>query len=427
MKKVPPYLWTIVFLPVAVIALRPLWFRQLLSSNYVAHRYCYLMSPWLVWTNAISDALIFLSYATLFYGLFRLAYLVRRELRSYLWVFLAFGTFILACGMTHFMEVVTVWRPMYPLSAVLKVVCVVASVPTAIAFLVYIRPMASQIQQYLLEMQSSRKALIASERVAAVGRMSASISHEINNPLESVMNLIYLVKTHPALPADLRPTVDLTEQEVQRVARIANNTLKFYRDSEQMVTVDLTEVMDSIVVLQSGQLRQRRIQVDIDKGGIAAQEVRVLAHPGELRQVLINLVENAIAAMPQGGRLRLSLHSSASAWQGRSGVVLRVADTGTGIPPEVLAKVFDPFFTTKGEQGTGLGLWIVRQIVEKHGGLLTVKSKVGTGTVFSLWLPKEGPATGTEPAWTRHECELPAELESEAAFAALFGIDAARA
>jgi signal transduction histidine kinase len=425
MKKYWTYGLAFVFVPLAAIAMRPGWFHGLFSSNYVAHRFCYLMSPWLVWTNAISDALIFLAYGLLFYGLFRLAYLVRRELRTHLWIFLAFGTFILACGMTHFMEVVTVWRPLYPLSAVMKVICVVASVPTAIAFLIFVQPIAEQIRSYLREMQSSQQALIASERVAAVGRMSASISHEINNPLESVMNLLYLVKTNPELPGALQGTVGLAEQEIRRVAGIANNTLKFYRESEHLVSVDLGEVIESVVALQGAKLRQRRIAVDVVKDGMAEQDMVVMAHPGELRQVLINLVENAMAAMQPGGRLRLSLEPGLTRWRGRSGVVLRVGDTGTGIPQAVVARMFDPFFTTKGEKGTGLGLWIVRQIVEKHGGLLTVKSKVGTGTVFSLWLPKDGPAAEADAA--RLEGAYPPELESDPAFASVFGMDAASA
>jgi signal transduction histidine kinase len=403
----------LLLLPAAAILARPGWLSSLFSSNYVPHRFCYLMRPGLVWTNAVSDGLIFLSYAVIFYGLFRLAYLVRKQLRRRLWLFLAFGTFILACGMTHLMEVITVWLPLYPLSAAIKVVCVLASVPTAIAFLMYVKPIAADVEQYLREMQTNRQALIASERLAAVGRMSASITHEINNPLDSVMNLVHIVKTHPGLPPELQQTVILTEREIGNIAKIANNTLKLYRESPSLVRVNLAEVVDSVLSLEQGKLRQRRIVVDVHSPAGAPTDVEVMAHPGELRQVLVNLVENAIAAMQEGGRLRIMLRPAASAWQGQSGVVLRVADSGTGIAPEAMPKLFDPFFTTKGEKGTGLGLWVTRQIVEKHGGVLRVRSRVGHGTTFSLWFPQGGPLNDDAAAQWAAAGLYPPELDSE--------------
>ena len=167
---------------------------------------------------------IFLAYTVLFESLFLLAWLVRSQLRPYLWIFLAFGLFILTCGLTHFMEVITIWWPLYPLSTSVKIICALVSVPTAIVFQRKVPLLSKEINQYLREMHTSREALVASERLAAVGRLSASISHEINNPLESVMNLIYLIGTHPELPADLQPSVTLAEEELKRVARIANHT-----------------------------------------------------------------------------------------------------------------------------------------------------------------------------------------------------------
>ena len=177
----------------------------LFSERYLPHRFCYLAQPWLIWTNAPADMAIFLAYFVLFQSLFLLAWLVRSQMRPYLWIFLAFGLFILTCGLTHLMEVVTIWWPLYPLSTSVKILCALASVPTAIVFQRKVPLLAKVMNQYLSEMHTSREALVASERLAAVGRLSASISHEINNPLEAVMNLMYLIGTHPGCPPIFSP------------------------------------------------------------------------------------------------------------------------------------------------------------------------------------------------------------------------------
>ena len=231
-----------------------------------------------------------------------------------------------------------------------------------------------------------------SERLAAVGRLSASISHEINNPLEAVMNLVYLIRTHPQLPSELQPSVNLAEEELKRVAGIANHTLTYYRESAQPVPVNLREVVEGVLTLERARLAAA--SVDISTRMLARDPV-IVAHPGEMRQILINLVENSIAALPNGGRLQITVRPAFKMALGQSGYRLSVADNGGGISPENLKKLFTPFFSTKGSSGTGLGLWIVRQIVQKHGGTLRVRSRQHEGTIVSLWLPRDGnPASG---------------------------------
>ncbi len=305
------------------------------SANYLPHPFCYLAQPGLIWTNAPADMAIFLAYVVLFESLFLLAWLVRRQLQSYLWIFLAFGIFILSCGLTHLMEVVTIWWPVYPVATAIKIVCALASVPTAIAFQWKVGPLARELNQYLKEI---RAALVASERLAAVGRLSASISHEINNPLESVMNLMYLIGTHPELPADLRPSVAVAEEELKRVASIANNTLTYYRETAQPVPVNLREVVESVLTLERIRIADAQVSVTTAFPG---KSPIITAHAGEMRQILINLVENALAALPSGGRLHISVRPTYRLAAAEEGFWLRVADSGQGIPPEILQKLVD--------------------------------------------------------------------------------------
>lgn len=372
----------------------------LFSQSYLPHRFCYLAQPWLIWTNAPADFSIFLAYCLLFEALFVLAWMVRRQLQAYLWIFLAFGLFILTCGLTHLMDVITIWHPLYPLSTTIKIICALASIPTAIAFQFRLRPLARELNQYLAEIHSSREALIASERLAAVGRLSASISHEINNPLEAVMNLIYLIRTSPQLAEELRPSADLAEQELKRVASIANHTLTYYRESAQPVAVNLREVVEAVVTLERARLAAANVTA---KTRLLARQPVIVAHPGEMRQILINLVENSIAALPPGGSLQVSVRPSFRWATGQPGYQIAVADNGAGILAENQRKLFTPFFSTKGSSGTGLGLWIVRQIVQKHGGKLRIRSKPGRGTVVALWLPEDGNPVGGQTQHARSQ------------------------
>ena len=214
--------------------------RALFSSSYVPHRYCYLAQPGLVWTNVVMDGLIGLSYAIIFSALFWIANRLRGvpDLRGYLWIFISFGTFIVACGATHIMEIVTVWIPVYPLSATVKVICAAASVPTAILFTRAAPALARAIGSFLAMLSTTRMereqavlALAASEKLAVAGRISASISHEIKNPLDTVGNLLYL------LIQDER--IDLAELEVALAGKVEQSSRCAYDDVNGSQRVDL--------------------------------------------------------------------------------------------------------------------------------------------------------------------------------------------
>lgn len=234
----------------------------------------------------------------------------------------------------------------------------------------------------LTYLKRAETALIQAEKLAAVGRLAASISHEINNPLEAITNLIYIAKAHPGLPSEVARHLAIADAEIARCSQITTQTLRFHRQSANPTSTTAAQLFDSVITLYQGRLTNRNITVH--RGDITPTQFHCLE--GEIRQVLSNLIANAIDAMRQGGRLllraRRAIHPT-----GKSGVRLIIADDGHGMSPEVQARIFQPFFTTRELAGTGLGLWISKDIVDSHGGELTVRSRPHHGTVFSLFLP----------------------------------------
>jgi signal transduction histidine kinase len=238
------------------------------------------------------------------------------------------------------------------------------------------------------ESRLAEQALIQSEKIAAVGRLASSIAHEINNPLEAVTNLLYLAQ-RSASPQETRKYLTTAESELQRVSVIASQTLRFHRQSTFPRAVTPSELIDGTLPLYQGRLNNG--QVSIHRRERAHEPIVCLE--GEIRQVLSNLIGNAIdATKAAGGRLILRTRN-ATDWQtGRRGVVFTVADTGSGMSPRTLSRIFEPFFTTKEVGGTGLGLWICREIVDRHHGSLRVRSSASperSGTVFTLFLPSD--------------------------------------
>jgi signal transduction histidine kinase len=238
------------------------------------------------------------------------------------------------------------------------------------------------------ESKRAEQALLQSEKIAAVGRLASSIAHEINNPLEAVTNLLYLAQ-RSASPQETRTYLTTAESELQRVSVIASRTLRFHRQSTFPRAVTPSELIDGTLPLYQGRLNNG--QVSVHRRERAHNPIVCLE--GEIRQVLSNLIGNAIdATKAAGGRLLLRTRN-ATDWQtGRTGVVFTVADTGSGMSPRTISRIFEPFFTTKEVSGTGLGLWICREIVDRHHGSLRVRSSAApeqSGTVFTLFLPSD--------------------------------------
>lgn len=233
--------------------------------------------------------------------------------------------------------------------------------------------------------KAAEAALLKSEKLAAVGRLASSIAHEINNPLESVTNLLYLAK-QLATDGAQREYLEAAELELRRVAVIANQTLRFHKQLSAPVAVRGESLFQSVLTVFEGRLRNSGIQMERR----FRADVELACLDGEIRQVLSNLVSNAIDAMPKGGQLILRSRAATQWSTGRKGLRMTVADTGSGIDEASRAKIFDAFYSTKGIGGTGLGLWISQEIVARHGGRLSMRSRCGpgvSGTVFTLFLP----------------------------------------
>ena len=231
-----------------------------------------------------------------------------------------------------------------------------------------------------------------SQKLIHLGRTAASIAHEVNNPLESITNLLYLIRLEPGLPANVLGYLELAEQEMERVVSISKQTLNFARETTEPVDVSLPEILEEVLVLYRHLMDQK--QIEIAKNYEQTDLVR--AFPGEMRQVFANLIVNAIEASDERGVITLRVRPSFGVQQ-KQGLRITVADNGTGIPPKVRRRLGEPFFTTKGQSGTGLGLWVTRSIIERYGGRLRMRSvhvseprgKTRHGTVFTLYLPFE--------------------------------------
>ena len=236
--------------------------------------------------------------------------------------------------------------------------------------------------------KKSEDALRRTEKLAATGRLAASIAHEINNPLEAVTNLLFLI-SRSDLNDEARRYLEMAENELTRVGNIATQTLRFYRQSYASMSARIPELLDSVLNVYQSRLLGANVKVVREYREV--EELRCMA--GEIRQVIANLIGNALDAMGKGGTLRLRIHAGHSAEHGGDGIRLVVADTGSGISSDVLPRIFEPFVTTKEATGTGLGLWVSSEIVQKHGGHMQVRScAMGkkTGTVFSVFLPYAG-------------------------------------
>jgi signal transduction histidine kinase len=235
---------------------------------------------------------------------------------------------------------------------------------------------AEREQRHLVE--QSQLQLAQSEKLAATGRLAATLAHEINNPLQAISNCLQLMLNFELDPEERRETVQLAETEVERLGEIVTRTLDFARRPQQtMKPVHLNEIVDQVLALADKYLQHRHIALERDLPDL----LPILANPGELSQVFLNIVLNAVDAMPEGGTLRVVSRAADDRF-----LTVAFSDTGCGILPENLEHVFEPFFSTKSD-GTGLGLSVSWNVVVRHGGKITVESQINLGSTFTVWLP----------------------------------------
>ncbi len=235
----------------------------------------------------------------------------------------------------------------------------------------------------------AEEALRESEKLAAMGRVAGIIAHEINNPLAAITNIFYLLRNHPSLNDEARTYAVAAEQELVRVSHITRQTLSFYRESKEPTPVSVHELLDDVAELQHRAFQANKIQLRKKYSSAS----NVIGFPGELRQVFMNLIANAVQAMPHGGVLRLQVHEATDWVTKRRGPSVSIIDTGVGIKPEDAQRLFEPFYSTKAAKGTGLGLWISKGILQKYGGRISYRSYRREGdciTCFRIFIPGNG-------------------------------------
>ena len=359
-----------------------------MQSSLMPHAVCWRQDQHLIWTMAITNAITFLSYfsicATLFYFARRTSRVIVRE-----WVFflIGFALFIVACGSTHLLEVVTTWIPVFWVDAWTNIITAALSGYVAIQFIRRSPNLVFGINDYARRLDDARNekaqvedSLLTARRLEEWNRMSAVVTHEINNPLSAIQNLMFLIQGNPYTPNDVKAMATQAADEVRRIGVITQSTLGFFRQDQQPERVDIRSSAESVRSLLEPLLRQRGIDVVIQNIG----DCTVNAYPMETRQVLLNLVRNACEATAQrGARVRIGIEGRAN------DVVVQVEDQGAGIPPAVLENLFQFGRSTKGERGNGIGLWAVKRLVTRHGGSIDVVSAVGKGTLFTVRWPRE--------------------------------------
>jgi len=365
-----------------------------MTPSLMPHAVCWKQDPSLIWTMAISNAITFLSYFTLCVMLFYLARKTRGAVaRDWAFFLIGFGIFIVACGGTHLMEVITTWIPAFWIDAWINVVTAVFSAYVAIEFTRKASRLGFAINDYARRLKDTenerarmQESLLAARKLEEWNRMAAVVSHEINNPLAAIGNLLFLMQLNPELPPDVGTIVGQATGEVKRIETLTRSTLGFFRTSAEPGPVDLAASAEAVRFLLGPTLRQRVTEMKIEPQG----DCTVNAYAVETRQVLLNLVRNAVEATPKGNAVvTVSL-------EGREEEVrVVVVDQGQGIPPEIRARLFQFGAITKGEGGNGMGLWLVKQLVTRHGGAVDVESKPGEGARFIVSWPRRIPASAS--------------------------------
>jgi signal transduction histidine kinase len=245
------------------------------------------------------------------------------------------------------------------------------------------------------EHKRSEEALRKTEKLAATGRLAASIAHEINNPLEAITNLLYLLQQEPSLDEQARAYARSAQHEISRVSEMTQQTLRFYRQSTFPAVANVAELLESARALFQGRVYALHAEVTED----FEPDVYLYCLAGELRQLFANVIGNALDALPQDGHIWLAVRRSRSWRDGTPGIRIFIADSGCGMTVGTRLRIFEPFFTTKDATGTGLGLWVSHEIIHKHNGSVRVRSRPReastrtgkpSGTVFMMFFPEDG-------------------------------------
>lgn len=359
-----------------------------MSSSLMPHAVCWNQDPGLIWTMAVTNFITFLSYFSICITLFYMVLQTRRAVLAKDWAFflVGFGIFIVACGSTHLMEVITTWIPVFWIDAGTNIVTAVFSAYVAIAFARKASQLSSGINDYAARLSNAESErakvedhLMAARRLEEWNRMSAVVTHEINNPLAAIQNLLFLIQLQPGLSPEVSSLSQQATDEVKRIEALARSTLGFFRQTGEAELVDLVSSAEAVRFLLIPVLRKRGIALEIEHEG----DCRVNAYAVETRQVLLNLVRNACEAT-SGAQGKVTIRIEGH----EDEVRLDVSDQGSGIEPDLLPHLFQFGVSTKGERGNGMGLWLVKKLITHHGGSIRVDSTPGKGSTFTVLWPR---------------------------------------
>lgn len=357
------------------------------SVPLMPHAVCWRADPHLIWVMAITNAITFISYVSICATLLLLARKTKAVAsRDWAYFTIGFALFIVACGSTHMMEVVTTWVPWFWIDAAVNTVTAVLSAWVAVmlvrragAIHFSINDYAQRLQNTENEKRQMMESLLSAQKLEDWSRMSAAVAHEIANPLEAIQNILYLIRSTDGVSGEIAKLTETASDEADRVLTIARSTLSFFRQGSQPEVIDLLAAAEGVHYLIDAALQRREISFEQQSTG----DTRVEALPGEPRQVLLNLVRNAYeATTTPGARVSVTLKGE------DDGVEIVVEDHGTGIDAAILPNLFQFGISSKGEKGNGMGLWAVKQILNRHGGDIHVQSEVNKGTKFILWWPR---------------------------------------
>jgi signal transduction histidine kinase len=357
------------------------------NVSLMPHAVCWAAAPHLIWTMVIANAITFLSYVSICITLLVLVSRTRLIIaRDWAYFLVGFALFIVACGSTHMMEVVTTWIPMFWIDAATNVVTAVLSGYVAVMLIRRAGAITHGLNDYAARLASTerergqmRESLLAAQKLEDWSRMSTVLAHEINNPLETIGNALYLIRTTDGATSEVVTLAKAAADEVSRVIDLSRSTLSFFRQGGEPEPINLTSLVESVRFLLAPLIQKQGVILDTESTG----DTTIEGFPGEVRQVLLNLVRNACeASAGTAGQVSVTLTGKPA------GVAIVVADRGCGIDAAVMPTLFQFGASTKGARGNGMGLWTVKHIVTKHGGSIGVESKVGEGTRFTLWWPR---------------------------------------
>ncbi|MBB5060721.1 signal transduction histidine kinase [Granulicella aggregans] len=361
------------------------------TVDLMPHAVCWAAAPKLIWTMVITNFVTFLSYVSICITLLYLVSRTRRVIaRDWAYFVVGFALFIVACGSTHLLEVITTWIPLFWIDAGTNVVTALLSAYVAVMLIKRASAIGFAISDYsdrLANAEEEKRAieekLLSARKLEDWSRLSAVIAHEIGNPLETIQNMMYVIATDPDASSATVEMAEQAQQEVERVITISRSTLSFHRESKEPEMIDLRSVCESVCFLLQSVIVKKGIEFKI----LGEGPFWVKAFPGETRQVILNLARNACEAISERGRsVSLSLSSAPG------GVELEIVDEGTGMSKAIVSSLFEFGKTSKGEQGNGLGLWSVKQIITKHGGSINLASSSPSGTRFLIWWPEDHPS-----------------------------------